>query len=73
MTNQRLIRYLKQGGVIAYPTESCYGLGCDPKNKYAVEKILWLKKTSRSTGFILISSKINHLRAYMKDLSETQK
>jgi L-threonylcarbamoyladenylate synthase len=73
LANQRLIRYLKQGGVIAYPTESCYGLGCDPKNKYAVEKILWLKKRSRSKGFILISSKINHLRAYMIDLSETQK
>ena len=43
MANQRLIRYLKQGGVIAYPTESCYGLGCDPKNKRAVEKILLLK------------------------------
>ena len=73
MANQRLIRYLKQGGVIAYPTESCYGLGCDPKNKYAVKKILRLKKRSRSKGFILISSKISHLRAYMKDLSEIQK
>ena len=73
MANQRLIRYLKQGGVIAYPTESCYGLGCDPKNKYAVKKILRLKKRSRSKGFILISSKISNLRAYMKDLSEIQK
>lgn len=73
MANQRLIRYLKQGGVIAYPTESCYGLGCDPKNKYAVEKIICLKKRARSKGFILISSKINHLRAYMRDLSEKQK
>ena len=73
MANQRLIRYLKQGGVIAYPTESCYGLGCDPKNKYAVEKILRLKKRARSKGFILISSKINHLYSYMQDLSELQK
>jgi L-threonylcarbamoyladenylate synthase len=72
LANHRLIRYLKQGGVIAYPTESCYGLGCDPKNKYAVEKILLLKKRARSKGFILISSKINYLRSYLQDLSETQ-
>lgn len=73
MTNQRLIRYLKEGGVIAYPTESCFGLGCDPKNKRAVEKIFNLKKRTRSKGFILISSKINFLLAYMQNMSEIQK
>ncbi len=73
MANQRLIRYLKQGGVIAYPTESCFGLGCDPKNKRAVEKILRLKKRARSKGFILISSKFNLLSKYIQEISETHK
>lgn len=73
MANQRLIRYLKQGGIIAYPTESCFGLGCDPKNKRAIEKILYLKKRVRSKGFILISSKINLFNAYIKNITEIQK
>lgn len=30
-----LAAYLKRGGVVAYPTESCYGLGCDPANRRA--------------------------------------
>ncbi|MEK7810523.1 MAG: Sua5/YciO/YrdC/YwlC family protein, partial [Pseudomonadota bacterium] len=33
---RRLAAYLKRGGLIAYPTESCYGLGCDPRNRQAV-------------------------------------
>lgn len=73
MANQRLIRYLKKGGVIAYPTESCFGLGCDPKNKRAIEKILYLKKRPRSKGFILISSKIDFLKIYMQDFSTMDK
>jgi L-threonylcarbamoyladenylate synthase len=73
LANQRLIRYLKNGGILAYPTESCFGLGCDPKNKRAVEKILLLKKRARSKGFILISSKINHFDIYTKDITGAQK
>ena len=73
MANHRLIRYLKNGGILAYPTESCFGLGCDPKNKRAVGKILLLKKRARSKGFILISSKLNHFDIYTKNITETQK
>ncbi|MEZ0287381.1 MAG: L-threonylcarbamoyladenylate synthase, partial [Methylophilus sp.] len=35
-----LRHYLKHGGVIAYPTESVFGLGCDPANRAAVKRIL---------------------------------
>jgi len=73
LANHRLIRYLKNGGILAYPTESCFGLGCDPKNKRAIEKILLLKKRARSKGFILIGSKLNHFDIYTKNITETQK
>lgn len=45
---------LKTGGIIAYPTESMYGLGCDPYNEQAVHTILRLKKRSIDMGLILV-------------------
>ncbi|MFK5914606.1 MAG: Sua5/YciO/YrdC/YwlC family protein, partial [Woeseiaceae bacterium] len=44
------VNILHQGGVIAYPTEAVYGLGCDPKNLSAVKKILEVKKRSKEKG-----------------------
>ncbi|MBF4102830.1 Sua5/YciO/YrdC/YwlC family protein [Gallibacterium anatis] len=39
-----IISQLKQGEVIAYPTEAVFGLGCDPFNDQAIEKLLKLKQ-----------------------------
>lgn len=47
---------LKRGGVVAYPTEAVYGLGCDPFHADAVTRILQLKQRSISKGFILIAA-----------------
>ena len=47
-------RCLLDGGVIAYPTEAVYGLGCDPGNETAVRHILELKSRPESAGMILI-------------------
>lgn len=53
---RKAIEILKNKGVIAYPTEAVYGLGCDPFSKSAVEKILKLKKRDVSKGLILIAA-----------------
>lgn len=45
---------LKKGKLLAYPTEAIYGLGCDPFNQQAVEKLLALKKRSIAKGFIIL-------------------
>ena len=47
---------IRQGGIIAYPTEGVFGLGCDPFNKAAVEKILMLKQRSMAKGLIVIAA-----------------
>lgn len=52
---------IKSGGIIAYPTESVYGLGCDPFNQSAVLKLLALKNRSVDQGLILIASNINQI------------
>ena len=37
---QRVVDILEQGGIVIYPTDSVYGLGCDPTNKQGVEKLI---------------------------------
>lgn len=64
MSALTLRAWLKRGGVIAYPTESCYGLGCDPMNRRAVEKIFRLKGRSAAKGLILIAANRNQLWPY---------
>ncbi len=47
-------QFLKQGKILAYPTEAVYGLGCDPFNEEAVDKLLGLKHRIRSKGLIIL-------------------
>ena len=50
------IRVLKSGGVIAYPTEAVWGLGCDPWNETAVNRILAIKRRPAGKGVLLVAS-----------------
>ena len=52
---------IKNGGVVIYPTEGIYGIGCDPYNKHSVEKIFQLKGRDYDKRFILISSQVKFL------------
>ncbi|MFN7095509.1 MAG: L-threonylcarbamoyladenylate synthase, partial [Burkholderiales bacterium] len=47
--------HLNRGGVIAYPTEYCFGLGCDPFNYQAINKIIHLKARNKNKGLIVIA------------------
>ncbi len=53
---------LKRGGVIAYPTEYCFGLGCDPGDEAAVRRILLMKQRSWEQGLIVIADRPERLR-----------
>lgn len=55
---------LRTQGVIAYPTESVFGLGCDPDCNIAIQKILKLKQRSADKGLILIAANIEQLQPY---------
>ncbi|MGA9854858.1 MAG: Sua5/YciO/YrdC/YwlC family protein [Gammaproteobacteria bacterium] len=57
------------GGVIAYPTEAVFGLGCDPLNATAVAKLLAIKQRDGAKGFILIAADITQLEPYI-DVSD---
>ena len=67
--SRRLRAWLKRGGLIAYATESCFGLGCDPANRRAVRRILKLKGRPQSKGLILIGSEVAQFRRFLQPLS----
>lgn len=70
MTRYRSIAaHLKRGGLIAYPTESCYGLGCDPANRAAVLRLLKLKQRPQRKGLILIASDYQQVKRYLQPLT----
>ena len=54
------------GGVIAYPTEAVFGLGCDPLNARAVARIFAIKQRDAAKGLILIASGIVQLEPFMQ-------
>ena len=56
---------LEGGEVLAYPTEACYGLGCDPGYEQAVQKILRIKQRDWRKGLILIASDYEQLAQYV--------
>jgi L-threonylcarbamoyladenylate synthase len=58
------ITALHTQGVIAYPTESVFGLGCDPDCDVAIQKILDLKQRPAHKGLILIAANIEQLQQY---------
>ncbi len=57
---------LTQGGVIAYPAEACFGLGCDPHDKQAVARIRALKNRPPTQGFILVADRFDRLLPYLE-------
>lgn len=56
---------MRDGGVAAYPTEACFGLGCDPRDARAVRRILSLKRRSPHQGLILAAATLVQLRPYL--------
>jgi len=68
-SSRALAAHFKRGGLIAYPTESCYGLGCDPENRRAVLRILKLKQRPQNKGLILIASDYCQVARYLQPLT----
>ena len=66
LTPQTALSPLRAGGVIAYPTEAVWGLGCDPANEAAVMKLLALKQRPVEKGMILIAASAAQLNDWVR-------
>ena len=62
----RAVEILRSGGVIAYPTEAVYGLGCDPWRETALVRLARLKRRPLTKGFILIGESWRHLEPFVR-------
>jgi L-threonylcarbamoyladenylate synthase len=60
---------LAAGGVIAYPTEGVWGLGCEPLNEGACDRIIRMKGRGRGKGFILIASDFAQVTPFLAHIS----
>ncbi|WP_438951049.1 L-threonylcarbamoyladenylate synthase [Porticoccus sp.] len=61
----RAVDFLRSGGLIAYPTEAVWGLGCDPFAEATVMRLLALKKRRRDMGLILVAASMIQLESFL--------
>ncbi len=61
---KQVVEVLSKGGIIAYPTDTYYGIGCDLLNKAAIEKIYQLKRRSPVDPFSFICSDLKNISEY---------
>jgi len=66
----KAIEILKSGGVILYPTDTVWGLGCDATNEKAVERIYQIKKRNDSKSMIILLDNENKIPSYIKEMPE---
>ena len=65
---KKAITVLKAGGIILYPSDTIWGLGCDATNEVAVEKIFKIKKRVESKSLIILIDNEQKLYKYLKDI-----
>lgn len=66
------LNVFQQGGVIAYPTEAVFGLGCDPDNDLAIQRLLLIKQRPAHKGLILLASDYEQLLPYIDESKVSQ-
>lgn len=72
MSWQSAVDALHNGGVIAYPTEAVFGLGCNPLDKAALQRIIDIKGRDAHKGFILIASSQSQLTEFVAPITPEQ-
>ena len=63
---QKVVDIFKNGGVVVYPTDTYYGIGCDIMNKKAIERIYQIKQRNKSKPFSFICSGLKNISFYAK-------
>lgn len=66
----KALETLKNGGLILYPTDTIWGIGCDATNAEAVEKIFALKGRDKQKSMIVLLHNDNQLASYVNDIPE---
>lgn len=67
---EKAFNVIKDGGIILYPTDTIWGIGCDPKNEIALERINKLKNRTKDKNFIVLVESERLLNRYAKVIPE---
>lgn len=67
---QNCLSVLKKGGLILYPTDTVWGIGCDSTNAEAIEKVYALKRRSESKALICLVSDFKMLNEFVEEVPE---
>jgi len=67
---KKALEVLQRGGVILYPTDTIWGLGCDATNEVAVRKVYEIKRRADSKSMLVLMENINLLGRYMEEVPE---
>ena len=67
---QKAIEVLRSGGIILYPTDTVWGIGCDATDPEAVAKVYAIKNREDSKSLVLLASDIDMVCRYVKEIPE---
>ena len=62
------VRILREGGIILYPTDTVWGLGCDATDPAAVARIFALKHRAEAKSLVLLASDLDMVAKYIKEI-----
>lgn len=63
LSPKHTVQVLRDGGIVAYPTEAVWGLGCDPFDRAAVMRLLALKQRAADKGLIVVAASLEQLQS----------
>jgi L-threonylcarbamoyladenylate synthase len=67
---QKALEVLRKGGLILYPTDTVWGIGCDATHPEAVAKVYEIKRRSDSKSLVLLASDMDMISRYVKEVPE---
>ena len=68
---QNALKALQNGGIIVYPTDTIWGIGCDATNTKAIKKVHDIKRRVEQKTMIVLVSDMEEIKNYVKDVPET--
>ena len=65
---QEAVEILRKGGVILYPTDTVWGIGCDATNEQAVARVFEIKRRSEAKSLVLLACDLDMVAKYIKQI-----
>ena len=67
---EEAVRVLKSGGILLYPTDTIWGIGCDATDEKAVERIFEIKQRADSKSLIILACDMDMVARYVREIPE---